>query len=173
MREISQPNCSFKFCLPWTKKTTGMHEPEQSASNELFQQALGKPGQNIFGLNLQCPPGTRMKQWYPNFTLLRKHYNAFTGSKLLSDFMLIFSETQHCVTTCDVSSDWLNKQNNSQPLYEFNVFRKAKTPCIRYIKNLKKVAHLLLLPVCLRLSLSVHDPFFPFLFLAPFFAARR
>ena len=25
-----------------------MHEPEQSASNELLQQALGKPGENIF-----------------------------------------------------------------------------------------------------------------------------
>ena len=87
--------------------------------------------------------------------------------------MLILSETRHCVTTSDVSSDWLNKQNNSQPLYEFNVFGKAKTSCIRYIKNLKKVTHLLLLPVRLRLSLSLYDACFPLLFLAPFFAAGR
>ena len=92
---------------------------------------------------------------------------------MVSDLMFMFSETRHCVTTSDVSSDWLNKQNNSQPLYEFNAFGKAKTPCIRYIKNLKKVTHLLLLPVRLRLSLSLYDACFPLLFLAPFFAARR
>ena len=75
--------------------------------------------------------------------------------------MLILSETRHCVTTSDVSSDWLNKQNNSQPLYEFNVFGKAKTPCIRHIKNLKKVTHLLLLSFRLRLSSSLYDTCFP------------
>ena len=54
-----------------------MHEPEQSASNELFQQALAKPGQNIFNLKLQCPPGRRMQQWHPkdfweNITMLSR-----------------------------------------------------------------------------------------------------
>ena len=37
--------------------------------------------------------------------------------------MFIFSETRHCVTS-DVSSDWLNKQNNSQPLYEHSIHKK-------------------------------------------------
>ena len=60
------------------------------------------------------------------------------------------------------------KQTKLQP-----PFREAKTPCIQYIKNLKKVTHLLLLPVRLRLSLSLYDACFPLLFLAPFFAARR
>ena len=87
MREISHPNCSFKYSVyPEQRKQRACMNPNNLHQMSSFNKHWGKPGQNIFSLNLQCPPGTRMQQWYPNFTLLRIQYNAFTGSS--NNFLL-------------------------------------------------------------------------------------
>ena len=78
MREmIASQIAPLNILFTLNKENNGHAWTRTIASNELFQQALAKPGQNIFNLKLQCPPGRRMQQWHPkdfweNITMLSR-----------------------------------------------------------------------------------------------------